>query len=152
MLKYQKQIELKNTNFSKEEQEHVKVLEDLWEVLKPEEYKPENITNDEGWKKIGFQSSDPTRDFRGVGVLGVQHLFYFASHHKDLLQPIIEEQHKNLLEDKGYFPVAAVCINISAALIDIFRLEKKGFLSLFYFCFYFFILFFFYFLYFVLLF
>lgn len=135
-------MELKNQSFNKEEKEHIKDIEELWEAIEPEKYKPENILNDEGWKKIGFQSADPTRDFRGMGVLGVKHLLYFAKNHKDQLLPIILEQQKNILEDKGYFPVAAVCFNISSAFIDIFRLEKKGippFSSSFFFYFLFFI-------------
>ena len=34
----------------------------------------------EAWKLLGFQGTDPSTDFRGMGLVGLQHLLYFANH------------------------------------------------------------------------
>eukprot|EP00347_Sterkiella_histriomuscorum_P009124 403342427 len=58
--------------FDKTNQEHEGMLEELWNILKPDKKRTERITAD--WIDIGFQGKDPVTDFRGTGLLGLQHL------------------------------------------------------------------------------
>ncbi len=53
------------------------MLEELWFGLMPGVGRSGRISKE--WGDIGFQGVDPATDFRGMGVLGLQHLHYFAS-------------------------------------------------------------------------
>ena len=51
----------------------------LWHVLNPDKRGHQHERRGPHWKEIGFQGSDPSTDFRGAGLLGLQNLVDFAS-------------------------------------------------------------------------
>nr|CAD2194011.1 unnamed protein product [Meloidogyne enterolobii] len=57
-------------------EEHEKELLRLWALLKPDEPLTDRISNQ--WQDIGFQGDDPATDFRGMGMLGLDQLVFFA--------------------------------------------------------------------------
>ncbi|XP_050520860.1 ELMO domain-containing protein 2 [Daktulosphaira vitifoliae] len=56
---------------------HEKSLFLLWDELKPDDQLENRVTKQ--WQDIGFQGDDPKTDFRGMGILGLDNLVYFAS-------------------------------------------------------------------------
>ncbi|XP_050443546.1 ELMO domain-containing protein 2 [Adelges cooleyi] len=61
---------------------HEKSLLLLWNELKPDEHLENRVTKQ--WQNIGFQGEDPKTDFRGMGMLGLDNLVYFASKYTHL--------------------------------------------------------------------
>ncbi|XP_016088782.1 ELMO domain-containing protein 1-like isoform X5 [Sinocyclocheilus grahami] len=72
---------------------HEEMLVKLWKELRPDSPLSGRISKQ--WCEIGFQGNDPKTDFRGMGLLGLHNLLYFAEHDKatalqvlhDSLQP-----------------------------------------------------------------
>uniref|UniRef100_A0A3B3R0T9 ELMO/CED-12 domain containing 1 n=1 Tax=Paramormyrops kingsleyae TaxID=1676925 RepID=A0A3B3R0T9_9TELE len=84
---------LRREPYDCENPDHEEMLLKLWRTLRPESPLSGRISKQ--WCDIGFQGSDPKTDFRGMGLLGLQTLLYFAEHDKasalqvlhDSLQP-----------------------------------------------------------------
>ncbi|VDM61133.1 unnamed protein product [Angiostrongylus costaricensis] len=57
-------------------QVHKRKILELWRLLRPDDH----IASCSGrhWRTIGFQSDDPSRDFRGMGILSLDQLIYMA--------------------------------------------------------------------------
>lgn len=56
----------------------------------------ENLGNriSKQWSKIGFQGDDPKTDFRGMGVLGLENLVFFATNYNNVaLHVLTHSQH-----------------------------------------------------------
>eukprot|EP01133_Synstelium_polycarpum_P016377 gene16377-19486_t len=100
-LKVQEFIKDSSTQYNKDDPAHEKILERLWELLFPND---KFAAVDDKWKTIGFQGKDPSNDFRGMGVGGLKHLVYFASHHSDIFLTLTNQQ--NSAKDRCYYPVA----------------------------------------------
>lgn len=49
------------------------------------------------WQKIGFQGKDPSTDFRAMGLLALDNLFYFAEKYNGNVQRIIASSHHPVL-------------------------------------------------------
>lgn len=45
------------------------------------------------WQDIGFQGDDPTTDFRGMGLLGLANLQYFAENHNSAARHVLSRSH-----------------------------------------------------------
>uniref|UniRef100_A0A3B1IR46 ELMO/CED-12 domain containing 1 n=1 Tax=Astyanax mexicanus TaxID=7994 RepID=A0A3B1IR46_ASTMX len=84
---------LRREPYDCENPKHEEMLMQLWKALRPESALTGRISKQ--WCEIGFQGSDPKTDFRGMGLLGLHNLLYFAEHDKatalqvlhDSLQP-----------------------------------------------------------------
>ena len=57
------------------------------------------------WMEMGFQSYDPTTDFRGAGLFGLQQIVYIVSNYN--------ERFKKLLSESQDYLLAISCINIT---------------------------------------
>uniref|UniRef100_A0A8C2WL81 ELMO/CED-12 domain containing 1 n=1 Tax=Cyclopterus lumpus TaxID=8103 RepID=A0A8C2WL81_CYCLU len=115
---------LRREPYDCENPEHEDMLMKLWKELRPDT--PLTCRISKQWCEIGFQGSDPKTDFRGMGLLGLHNLLYFAEHDKvtalqmlhDSLQPKHNEmnnpewEQKNLDKAIGY-SFAIVGINIT---------------------------------------
>lgn len=83
-------------------------LEELWQLLLPgEERNGGRYSKD--WGRIGFQQSDPSSDFRGGGILGLDQLLYLARTRSPVARRMITEPRA---ETKRY-PWACVGINLT---------------------------------------
>lgn len=72
-----KQVEgLRLQQYNTRNEDHEKQLLRLWKLLKPNE-ELEDRKSDQ-WQSIGFQGDDPATDFRGMGLLGLQQLLFYA--------------------------------------------------------------------------
>uniref|UniRef100_A0A3B4ZFD1 ELMO domain containing 1 n=1 Tax=Stegastes partitus TaxID=144197 RepID=A0A3B4ZFD1_9TELE len=89
--------------------EHEEMLIKLWKELRPDTPLTGRISKQ--WCEIGFQGSDPKTDFRGMGLLGLHNLLYFAEHDKatalQMLHDSLQPKHKYV------YSFAIVGINIT---------------------------------------
>ncbi|KAL1501560.1 hypothetical protein ABEB36_006861 [Hypothenemus hampei] len=67
--------------------EHERKLYDLWKYLMPEEELEGRVSKQ--WQTIGFQGEDPKTDFRGMGMLGLENLLFFASEYRAPAQHVL---------------------------------------------------------------
>jgi len=97
---------------------HTALLTQLWKGLMPSNRVPE-LSNSDDWGLIGFQGKDPSTDFRGLGMLGLMQLQWFATHYDDgtdARKVLSEANH-----DTRYFPMCATGINISYLCLEMLR-------------------------------
>jgi len=67
------------------------------------------------WKTIGFQGNDPSTDFRGSGLLGLENLYYVVSLDQRLLKRMSRYEH---VPREYYLPFAIAGINVTYTLIQ----------------------------------
>uniref|UniRef100_A0A8C6T8V3 ELMO domain containing 1 n=1 Tax=Neogobius melanostomus TaxID=47308 RepID=A0A8C6T8V3_9GOBI len=89
---------LRREAYDCENQEHEEMLLKLWKELRPDTPLSGRISKQ--WCEIGFQGSDPKTDFRGMGLLGLHNLLYFAEHDKatalQMLSDSLQPKHNDL--------------------------------------------------------
>ncbi|KAM4797214.1 ELMO domain-containing protein 1 isoform 2-T2 [Rhinophrynus dorsalis] len=67
---------LRREAYDSDNPQHEEMLLKLWKTLKPAVPLEARISKQ--WCEIGFQGDDPKTDFRGMGLLGLYNLVYFA--------------------------------------------------------------------------
>lgn len=93
---------------------HMVLLESLWSNLHPSSQSQSEIPSipDKKWQELGFQGQDPSTDFRGMGLLGLDQLLAFTQ--------ISPKSAHNLWQQSNlgsaWFTFATVGINITALL------------------------------------
>ncbi|XP_068155424.1 ELMO domain-containing protein 2 [Drosophila tropicalis] len=109
--------ELRAEKYDSDDLEHEQKLLQLWQLLMPETPLTARITKQ--WQDIGFQGDDPKTDFRGMGLLGLENLLYFASAYNDAAKHVLlHSMHPTL----GY-TYAIVGINLTSMA---YKLLKSG--------------------------
>lgn len=109
---------LRKTHYSSENKEHEDKLLQLWNLLKPDEQLQTRISKQ--WGNIGFQGDDPKTDFRGMGILGLENLLYFATEHSDAARHVLlHSNHPNY----GY-SFAIVGINLTSMAYHLLKNES----------------------------
>ncbi|CAG9853763.1 unnamed protein product [Phyllotreta striolata] len=78
---------LRTTQYDCDNIEHETQLYNLWRMLKPDEELEGRITKQ--WQNIGFQGEDPKTDFRGMGLLGLENLVFFATFYCSAAQHVL---------------------------------------------------------------
>lgn len=63
--------------FDQDNERHKKLLKELWEKVFSDHEYPIDGKSDK-WKELGFQGKDPSTDFRGAGIFGLEQLIYLA--------------------------------------------------------------------------
>ncbi|KYR02260.1 engulfment and cell motility ELM family protein [Tieghemostelium lacteum] len=107
--------------FNKDSPEHDSILMRLWTACYPQ-VKLENRVSEQ-WKLIGFQGTDPSTDFRGTGIFGLENLVYFAENHTEKFKKIIQNQIDR--KDREY-PTCTAGINITQMLTnEIFKVADE---------------------------
>lgn len=72
------------------------------------------------WTEIGFQGKDPSTDFRGMGVLGLQQLLFLASKYNEMSKSMLSgSSHPT----KGY-PFAITGITLTHLTLSLMREER----------------------------
>jgi len=112
---------LKESSYQKDSQEHEAMLMRLWQATFPNTALESRVS--EQWKMLGFQGTDPATDFRGMGLLGLHNLLYFAENHSEIFRAIVTEQAGRKERD---FPVAVAGINITGMLVELFKITNIG--------------------------
>eukprot|EP01103_Thecamoeba_quadrilineata_P016407 TRINITY_DN5478_c0_g1_i1.p1 TRINITY_DN5478_c0_g1~~TRINITY_DN5478_c0_g1_i1.p1 ORF type:complete len:487 (-),score=91.91 TRINITY_DN5478_c0_g1_i1:72-1532(-) len=104
----------KKTSFNSEKSHHESMLDRLWSSAFPNQVLDKRISP--LWKQLGFQGNDPATDFRGMGLLGLHNLVYFAEKHPLQLRYILSQ-----FRD---YPVATAGINLTSLLLDLLHITK----------------------------
>ena len=124
ITKYKKDlITLYEEKIDKNNIQHMNMLYDIW--LRFNRYDRNIMPIDKKWSKyiknniflfiianIGFQGNDPLRDFRGSGLLGLRHLWYFS-----LNDSRADRVFQVATGEKTWYYYAAGGINISGIVI-----------------------------------
>jgi len=79
------------TKFDDSNDKHNKMLSELWDSLKFEEVNYERKGSH--WRTLGFQGNDPATDLRGMGMLGLSNLHYFATEHREEARQLLMRSH-----------------------------------------------------------
>ncbi|KAK2712490.1 ELMO domain-containing protein 2-like [Artemia franciscana] len=106
---------LRTTSYNSENSEHEEKLIKLWKSLRPNEELSDRISRQ--WQEIGFQGDDPKTDFRGMGILGLENLLYFAIDYPEAARHVLSRSNHPRL---GY-SFAIVGINLTSMAINLFR-------------------------------
>eukprot|EP00053_Salpingoeca_punica_P026433 m.20542 g.20542 ORF g.20542 m.20542 type:complete len:324 (+) comp8740_c0_seq1:196-1167(+) len=93
---------------------HEQLLEDLWALLKPDVPRDGRVSDQ--WTEIGFQGRDPATDFRGMGVLSLKNIVYFARHFPEDVARVMRPAN-----DPFAYPFAAAGINLTAHLFQLLK-------------------------------
>jgi len=105
----------KTTKFDLHFDEHEALLRRLWQVIMPNVKLTVLISPQ--WKLIGFQGNNPETDFRGMGLLGLLNLIYFAENYTYKVQSIIRSNRD--------YPWAVTGINITHMLLKMLHLTDE---------------------------
>lgn len=103
----------KKIAYDQNNSEHEKLLLSLWDAL--ETVPLDNRISSE-WKRLGFQSENPSTDFRGMGILGLENLLHFSNHETNSAKDIVAYGSEAI----GY-PFAITGINITSLLLDLIK-------------------------------
>jgi len=87
--------------------EHESQLMELWNLMQPD--RPLLKRKSKQWQDIGFQGEDPKTDFRGMGILGLHNLLYFAREFGTASKHILSHSH----HPKFGYSFAIVGINLT---------------------------------------
>ncbi|KAG1374208.1 hypothetical protein G6F61_009526 [Rhizopus arrhizus] len=68
---------------------HVSMMKDIWNAAKVDGIVAPGLKK---WKKIGFSTEVPQREFGRTGVFGLEEMHYFAMNEEDLYSKLILEQ------------------------------------------------------------
>jgi len=93
--------------------DHEVQLLELWRLLQPDRALDKRVTKQ--WQDIGFQGEDPKTDFRGMGLLGLQNLIYFAREYSSAARHILSHSH----HPKFGFSFAIVGINLTSLALKL---------------------------------
>lgn len=106
---------LSQQSFDVNNRDHEDLLFNLWEIAFNTPNEKSRVS--EKWKSIGFQSNDPSKDFRGMGILGLKNLIYIMLTYNDNCQRILSS-------DREY-PFASLGINISNMVFSFLNVNHK---------------------------
>lgn len=106
---------VRTTGYNSENLDHEEKLLELWDKLKPEEKLTSRITKQ--WQDIGFQGDDPKTDFRGMGMLGLENLLYFATEYQGPARHVLSHSYHPV---HGY-AFAIVGINLTSMAYNLLK-------------------------------
>lgn len=109
-------ISLHEDPFNSSNPEHIASLNKFWDVMKPNIRREGGMVTSE-WGELGFQGSNPSTDFRGMGILGLTQLVYFAEYHNGNAKTILLESNHS----RRYYPFAATGINMTSFILDLLK-------------------------------
>ncbi|XP_062910180.1 ELMO domain-containing protein 1 isoform X4 [Mobula hypostoma] len=83
---------LRKDQYDSENPHHEEMLMKLWTFLRPDVTLDGRISKQ--WCEIGFQGDDPKTDFRGMGMLGLYNLVFFAEHDNVTARRVLFDSHQ----------------------------------------------------------
>lgn len=107
--------ELRKTPYDAENPEHESLLLKLWNLLMP--YDPLDARVTKQWQNIGFQGDDPKTDFRGMGLLGLQNLVYFAQEYPSAATHVLSHS----THPRYGYAFAIVGINLTSMALKLLK-------------------------------
>ncbi|CAH1404034.1 unnamed protein product [Nezara viridula] len=106
---------LRLTTFDSSNEDHEDKLQRLWQALMPDIPLETRITKQ--WQDIGFQGDDPKTDFRGMGMLGLENLLYFAEEYTNAARHV----HLHSIHPKYGYAFAIVGINLTSMVYNLLK-------------------------------
>eukprot|EP00736_Rhodelphis_marinus_P006290 Rmarinus@m.6150 len=101
--------------YSDEEMVHFNMLQTVWMRLTGDK---RNCPRFGGhWEQIGFQGNDPSKDFRGAGILGLLQLVFFVVKHADVARKIWRLSN----DEVQNFPFCVVGLNLTRITLEALR-------------------------------
>lgn len=107
--------ELRKMPYDTENPEHELLLLKLWNLLMPHESLDARVTKQ--WQTIGFQGDDPKTDFRGMGLLGLENLVYFAQEYPSAATHVLSHS----THPRYGYAFAIVGINLTSMALRLLR-------------------------------
>ncbi|KAG0023459.1 ELMO domain-containing protein 1 [Podila clonocystis] len=107
-----------HTKYDSTNPTHERKLLLLWDLLCPNEKLTGRYTKQ--WTEIGFQGKDPATDFRGMGMLGLDDLAYYAKYYPLSSKKALECSH----HETQWYSFAIVGINITAFAVQTLRTRQ----------------------------
>ncbi|KAF9952731.1 hypothetical protein BGZ70_000498 [Mortierella alpina] len=107
-----------HTKYDSTNPTHERKLLLLWDLLCPQEKLSARYTKQ--WTEIGFQGKDPATDFRGMGMLGLDDLVYYAKYYPISSKHALKCSH----DDVSWYSFAIVGINITAFAVQTLRTRQ----------------------------
>jgi len=98
---------------------HMQMLDGFWFAMKDTNRTVSGIISAE-WTSLGFQGSDPSTDFRSMGILGLHQLNHFATRKPDIAQLILKE----FTEPGRNFPFAIIGINLTRLVMSLLNQRR----------------------------
>lgn len=108
---------LRQTPYDSDNAQHEELLLRLWDLLMP--YDPLESRISKQWQDIGFQGDDPKTDFRGMGMLGLENLIYFAEEYPAAATHVLSHS----MHPRYGYTFAIVGINLTSMAL---RLLQDG--------------------------
>jgi ELMO domain-containing protein len=105
--------QLMTSNYDENNEENINLLKKLWKNLKPE-IELKEMNNDE-WSDMGFQGKNPSTDFRGMGLLGLDVLVFITTHELPFVKKCIELRE---------YPFAVTGINLIHLVMKMIKHEN----------------------------
>jgi len=113
-----------DAEFSETSEDALKELSALWSALVPDTETPvisntaapsgSNYTEDPTkWPYLGFQSSNPFRDFRDTGRLGLRMLKLWGESNPRLAREMLNKSHTG-----AYYPLCCVGLNVTSWMVE----------------------------------
>eukprot|EP00301_Raphidiophrys_heterophryoidea_P013929 c2151_g1_i1.p1 GENE.c2151_g1_i1~~c2151_g1_i1.p1 ORF type:complete len:387 (-),score=102.89 c2151_g1_i1:464-1624(-) len=109
--------QLRHSVFDRENTSHKALLYRLWRAVHPTEQLPAVVSK--SWTRLGFQSDDPSSDFRSTGLLSLYCLVCFSESHPDEIRELMH------VHPEREYPFAASAINVTAMLTNLLGLKKE---------------------------
>lgn len=103
---------LRKEAYSSDNATHEEKLMQLWKLMMPNTEMKERISKQ--WGVIGFQGTDPQTDFRGMGVLALDNLLFFATEHTEAARKVLSHSH----HPHFWFSYAIAGINITSLALQ----------------------------------
>ncbi|KAF9082017.1 hypothetical protein BGX23_000193 [Mortierella sp. AD031] len=107
-----------HTKYDSTNPAHERKLLLLWDLLRPQDKLDGRYTKQ--WTEIGFQGKDPATDFRGMGMLGLDDLVYYAKYYPMSSKHALECSHDPI----SWYSFAIVGINITAFAVQTLRTRQ----------------------------
>eukprot|EP01039_Chlorochromonas_danica_P000315 gene315-337_t len=107
-------LALKNEPIHIYNAEHIELLNQFWSNIFPNRPRSESLISAE-WLELGFQGSDPTTDFRSMGVLALIQLVHFSKYRPEAARMILQL----FSQTQCYYPFAIIGVNITRFLLDL---------------------------------
>jgi len=101
--------------FDAHDPSHMLDLHCFWKNQFPDVELPDNLES-ELWKKLGFQSENPLRDFRGSGIFGLNNMLFFAEKYPNRFSHLLD---LNETRPGEHYPFAVASFNITMMLFEL---------------------------------
>ena len=114
-----------SVTFKSANKEHVDLLRKLWKALFVDCKESFSLTAAQ-WREAGFQKDGPAADLKSSGVLAIKSVVHMAAVYPAQTQEMLARNKSNV---KSNYPFAAVAVNVTLLLAEVFHLRGSKYLS-----------------------